>query len=173
MRRSCSRERQQQQPRHRGHRVRRGKQQMKPFSLQLNPTEIPALAGRYAYASEAPIEQIGFEVKSRGYFTKNEFQELCRWKTPRTQGRVATNSETLVKEVTLVALSTAEEELRIKVLLCLDGVSWATGSTILHFAHRTVTRYSTFAPCGPWGSRNLHLLPPSISGGNMSCSVAA
>jgi Ku70/Ku80 beta-barrel domain len=46
-------------------------------------------------------------VQARGYFTKNEFLALCRWKTPRTQPRCAENEEAFVNEVTRTALTSS------------------------------------------------------------------
>jgi hypothetical protein len=66
---------------------------------------------------------------------KDEFVELCRWKTPRSQQRVLSNPEDFIKEVTHTSLTTASERLRIGVLTLLNGVSWPTASVLLHFGY--------------------------------------
>ena len=96
--------------------------------------QLSAWADRYADPSEAEIEKvIAPSVRARGHLRRNEFLELCRWKTARTQRRCRVNSEELVGEVTRTALGTRHEELKIRVLLLLEGVSWPTASVILHF----------------------------------------
>ena len=107
-------------------------------------SEIPSLAGRYFLSSsekemkrEAVIEMsIAHEVFLRGYYTKDEFEEVCFWKTPRTQPRVQTNSEEYIQVVTQTALSSRNERLRIEVLTLLQGVSWPTASVLLHFGFK-------------------------------------
>jgi hypothetical protein len=107
------------------------------FSLRFDAADIPKWEKKYSYGPEGIAGEPRVEhAKSRGYFTKEEFLKLCQWKTPRSKSLVASNSEAIIQEVTHVALSTTEEGLQIKVLLCLDGVSWPTASTVLHFAHR-------------------------------------
>ena len=75
-------------------------------------------------------------MRARGYLLRSEFLALCRWKTPRSQPRCARNRDAYIREVTRIALSTRNEELKIRVLLVLDGVSWPTASVILHFCDR-------------------------------------
>jgi hypothetical protein len=95
--------------------------------------ELPTWADRYSYAPDAEIEKIGSSARARGYLKRDDFLELCRWKTPRSQPRCAANSEEFVREVTRTALGTRNDELKIRVLSLLDGVSWPTASVILHF----------------------------------------
>jgi len=107
------------------------------FSLRFDKKDIQEWASRYDYPLESHItDVVGPTAKDLGYFTKPAFLELCRWKTPRSQSRVEANSEDFIREVTLTALSTPCEELRIGVLTLLRGVGWPTASVILHFAHR-------------------------------------
>jgi hypothetical protein len=75
-------------------------------------------------------------VQSQGFYTKDDLQAFCRWKSQRTQSRVAQNPADYVEEITRVALSTANERLRIEILLLLRGVSWPTASVLLHFGHQ-------------------------------------
>lgn len=83
---------------------------------------------------EARIETVtALEVRARGYYTKEELVEVCRWKSPRSQSLVAKNPEGFVESVTRTALSTDDERLRIEVLTLLKGVSWPTASALLHF----------------------------------------
>lgn len=104
--------------------------------LRLRPAEADLLAWatQYSYPGESDFEaRVAAPARARGYLRRDEFLELCRWKTPRSQPRCARNGEDLVREVTRVALAATNEEVKIRVLLLLDGVSWPTASVILHF----------------------------------------
>jgi hypothetical protein len=99
--------------------------------------ELRHWANRYAYPDEPEMEErMARDARARGYLMRDEFLELCRWKTPRSQPRCAENRDDFVREVTRIALATANEELKIRVLLLLAGVSWPTASVILHFCDR-------------------------------------
>jgi len=107
------------------------------FAVKFDVAHLQMLADAYQYADDHEVEHvIAPAAKQRGHFTKDEFQRLCRWKTARSRSRVASNPAALVEEVTRIALSTPDEELRIRVLTLLKGVSWPTASVVLHFAHR-------------------------------------
>jgi hypothetical protein len=73
------------------------------------------LARKYGYADDEPVLRIGASAKSRGYFTKPEFVEVCRWKTPRSQPRVARNTAEEIEEATGLALAAKSEALRIEI----------------------------------------------------------
>lgn len=106
------------------------------FKLRLSQSEIPHIAARYSYPNEDRIvNQLGPESRKHGYLDKAAFLELCYWKTRRTQKRCAENSEEFIQATSRIALSTPCEELRIKILLVLNGVSWSTASVILHFGY--------------------------------------
>src|SRR5688572_1780818 len=103
------------------------------FKLRFNKKAIRAWAEHYPVEYDAEIEKIiAPQVKARGYFLQEEFIRLCRWKTPRSQKKVASNSADFIEAVTQTALSTPNERLRIEVLLLLNGVHWPTASVVLH-----------------------------------------
>lgn len=107
------------------------------FQLQFDLDEIPAIAGRYSYPGEGRIaEEIAPIVRKRGHYTRDEFVEVCGWKTRRSRSRVSRNTEEDVVEATRFALSTSSERLRILTPTTLSGVQWATSSVLLHFGHR-------------------------------------
>jgi len=110
---------------------------MNRFRIRFDPALIPELAKRYTYPDEDKmLSLIGPSAMARVYFTKDEFQDLCRWKSQRTRSRVDSNRAEFIKEATKIALATPIEEIRIGVLNLLHGVSWPTASTVLHFSHR-------------------------------------
>ena len=111
---------------------------MRPnFRLRMPEGELPFWAGRHSFPGEAEIEKrVAPTARARGYLLRDEFLELCRWKTPRSQPRCAENGEDYVREVSRIALAATNEELKIRVLLLLAGVSWPTASVILHFCDR-------------------------------------
>lgn len=106
------------------------------FRLRFNKKAIQEWAQRYPAGYDIEIEDaIAPHVKARGYFLQEEFIRLCRWKTPRSQPKVAGNPADFIQIVTSTALSTSSERLRIEVLTLLNGVRLPTASVVLHFCH--------------------------------------
>ena len=106
------------------------------FKLRFNKKAVREWAERYPVDYDAEIENnIAPRVKARGYFLQDEFIRLCRWKTPRSQSKVASNHTDYIEAVTQTALTTPNERLRNEVLLLLNDVSWPTASVVLHFCH--------------------------------------
>lgn len=109
------------------------------FKLRFSPQYIKTTSDRYSYPNEDYIvDTLGPEFRKLGYLDKKAFLKLCYWKTPRTQKRCTDNSDELIRATTGIALSTPCEELRIKILLVLNGVSWPTASVILHFGYNNL-----------------------------------
>jgi GrpB-like predicted nucleotidyltransferase (UPF0157 family) len=103
------------------------------FELQFPVAEIEALAARFPEVNEAPYLATGAAVRARGHYTRDEFIEVCAWKTVRSRPRVAANTEAAVVETTGRALATGDEAERIMALLELRGVGMPTASTLLYF----------------------------------------
>lgn len=104
------------------------------FRLRFSEREIEYWASRYSYPGEPEIEQrVAPAARKRGYPTLDEFLAICRWKTPRSAPRCATNAEAYVRDVARVALHSGNEEFKIRALTLLRGVSWPTASVILHW----------------------------------------
>lgn len=106
------------------------------FKLRFNKRAIRKWAERYPVEYDQEVEKIiAPQVKTRGFFLHEEFVRLCRWKTPRSRSRVASNPADYIEAITKTALSATSERLRIEVLLLLNGVRWPTASVVLHFCH--------------------------------------
>lgn len=107
------------------------------FKLRFAEAKIMHWADRYSYPAEAEFEnEIAPRAKKRGYLTREEFIELGRWKSPRTQPLVRSNPSDIVEAVTRAALESSHEHVKIGVLRALNGVAWPTASVILHFCDR-------------------------------------
>lgn len=70
-------------------------------------------------------------IKTQGFFTKKQFYSVAMWKTPRPKNRYLSNSEELIEKVSKEVLSTNSEEVKIRLLTSLDGVSIAVASSLL------------------------------------------
>jgi hypothetical protein len=104
------------------------------FRLRVPKDALADWASCYSYTGEAEIEErVAPAARARGYLVRDEFLALCRWKTPRSQRHCAKNRDDYVSAVTRIALTTRDEELKIRVLLGLNGVSWPTASVVLYF----------------------------------------
>ncbi len=107
----------------------------------LSRQEVADLARSYIDCTSRPVwalerricDSIAPAVRRRGYFTRHELHQICRWKAPRAAARALENSASFVRETTQLALATSSERLRIEVLTLLHGVKWPTASVLLHF----------------------------------------
>ncbi len=107
------------------------------FKLRFPATQLSQWAARNTDTSYLRLLNIiGPAASSRGYMERDEFLELCAWKSPRTKSRCESNSTNYIKEVTAVALSAKSEQLRIQAPTLLFGVNWPTASVILHFCSK-------------------------------------
>jgi hypothetical protein len=109
---------------------------MTDFRLQFDPSEIRAIASRYAYEDDARVRELGRRARERGWYTRAEFIEICEWKTVRIRSRVDRNSERDVVDATTRALSSRDGKDAIEALRNLHGVDWAVASVFLHLGHR-------------------------------------
>jgi len=108
---------------------------MPTFELQFPIDEIEALAARFpSLDNDARLSEVGSAVRARGYYTREEFIEVCAWKTVRSRPKVSRNNEDVVVKVTGLAMSTDSEAARMEALLELDGVGVPTASTLLYCA---------------------------------------
>jgi hypothetical protein len=106
------------------------------FELQFRPVEIEPLATRFPGSDgDSRLLALGAAVRGRGHYTREEFIEVCAWKTPRSRPRVAANSESQVVDATGRALADTDEATRFAALLELDGVGAPTASTLLYCAY--------------------------------------
>jgi len=108
------------------------------FVLRFDQKEIPIWAEKYSTLTdlEKKIEaEIAPRVRARGYYTREDFLDLCYWKTPRTKPLVQSNTVETIQELTRLALSKPHERLRIETLTHLRGVGWPTASVLLHFGY--------------------------------------
>jgi predicted RNase H-like nuclease len=106
------------------------------FRLRFPLSEVLYWASRYAYADDAEVEAIGDRARERGWFTRDEFLSVARWKTPRSRKQCEKNDEAHIRAATELALSTPDERGRIDALIGLHGVDYPTASVLLHLAHR-------------------------------------
>jgi hypothetical protein len=107
---------------------------MPEFRLRFPAGEIEALARRFGPSDEDRYLGLGAAARRRGHYTRDEFLEVCAWKTPRSRPRVAANTEAAVTAATSSALAAPEERARMTALLELIGVGVPTASTLLYFA---------------------------------------
>jgi len=70
-------------------------------------------------------------VKRTGAFSRAEFLEMCRWKSPRAMPHYRRNSAVRIREVSRAALATRSERRRLELLIGLRGVSVPVASAIL------------------------------------------
>jgi hypothetical protein len=108
------------------------------FKLRFPKSQVSYWAGRYLNTinDRALRSRLRPVVRARGCLTHDEFLEICRWKSPRSQPWCAQNDDFTVRTVTRAAFGAADESLKIDLLRTLKGVEWPTASTLLHFCDR-------------------------------------
>jgi hypothetical protein len=108
------------------------------FKLRFRESRVPYWAARYLNTTNdgGLRRRLRPVVRARGCLTRDEFREICRWKSPRTKPWCAQNDDFTVRTVTRAALGTSDESLKIDLLRTLKGVEWPTASTLLHFCDR-------------------------------------
>jgi hypothetical protein len=107
------------------------------FEPRFDLNRVRELAERFLEENgdDKSVERIGLRGISRGWINKEELMKFVQWKAGgRNNHHADKNSPEFVREVSQVAFKTSSEQLRIETLTLLDGVSWPTASTILHFA---------------------------------------
>jgi hypothetical protein len=77
------------------------------------------------------LQDVGPAMRARGHASKSELITICTWKSDRTKGLIAANTPDRVREVTRLAFSTHEDDLRVRVLRLLHGVGEPTASAVL------------------------------------------
>jgi hypothetical protein len=110
---------------------------MPEFSLRFPKSELPEWAKGYAYVDDDRVLEIGERSRRAGYYTREDFLEVCEWKTRgRVRRHYQRNSEEDVRRVTRMALSCADEPTRLWTFVApgLVGVQMPTASVLLHFA---------------------------------------
>lgn len=113
------------------------------YTLRFDRSNIEELARKYTSnqskkyrEAEARIVQITSPAtKKNRFYSKADFLEVCRWKSPRKMSYAKKNDEQFIHEVTTESLRTQDERQRITILTQLDGVLWPTASVLLHFGH--------------------------------------
>jgi hypothetical protein len=70
-------------------------------------------------------------IRDRGWFSRAEFLEMCRWKSPRALGHCRRNSSARIRDVSFAVLATRSERARIELLTRLHGVGVPMASAIL------------------------------------------
>jgi hypothetical protein len=105
------------------------------FHLQFPVAEIPGLAERFSYPKpDGACLAAGVAAKERGHYMRDELILICTWKTERSKGLVASNSETAIELATGRALRNKDEAKRMDALTSLAGVGVPTGSALFFFA---------------------------------------
>lgn len=112
------------------------------FRLRFPASSIRRLAARYSSElnsrdrrlTKIITEEVFPAYEQQGFLTKDQFVQVCEWKSPRAKPRFESNDADLIREVSALARTTKSERLRIQVWTLLDGVKWPTASVFVHFA---------------------------------------
>lgn len=110
---------------------------MAKLKLRFSASKLVSLVAQNTDTGHLRLQnQIGPASRKRGYLKRDEFLELCAWKSRRTKPLCASNAASYIEEVTAIALAATSEQVRIQVPTLLHGVNWPTASVILHFCSK-------------------------------------
>jgi thermostable 8-oxoguanine DNA glycosylase len=70
-------------------------------------------------------------VKRTGRFSRSEFLEMCRWKSPRSARQCERNNAAAIRRASRQVLTSRDERRRLELLVRLRGVGVPTASAIL------------------------------------------
>ena len=107
---------------------------MPDFELQFPPEQIQALASRFAYDEDAASSAAGAAAAARGHYARDEFLQVCAWKSARSRPLLQSNDAPAVEAATRAAFATPDEAARMGALTGLRGVGVPVASALLHFA---------------------------------------
>lgn len=116
------------------------------FNLCFSLSKIPEWAAKYDERTKSTrdgkdwkreeeiIKTIVPRVKVSHYVQPEDFIKVCTWKSQRPTPHYLENSPKMIEHTTRIALSSrTPDELKIRVMTCLSGVSWPVASVFLHF----------------------------------------
>jgi len=72
-------------------------------------------------------------LKKQDYLTKDQLPKILHWKSPRPFSYYNSNNEEDIRNITTLAFSTSNDNLKIHILTALNGVNYPSASTILMF----------------------------------------
>ena len=84
----------------------------------------------YDETYDAVLTRVGPSVRERGYYDRNDFMAVGRWKAARTTPLLESNTEQMLKDVTSTAFG-APEPIRHRVMTLLTGVQVPIASALL------------------------------------------
>lgn len=73
-------------------------------------------------------------LEGNRYLDREGFIKIGLWKSKRPKKHYEKNADLAIREITQFSFATKSEEVKIKSLLVLNGVSYPLASVILHFA---------------------------------------
>lgn len=79
------------------------------------------------------LEVVGPAASARGHYEPDELVRVARWKTPRSQSRIAANAPDDMRDVTSMAFC-APDRFQHRVLTLLAGVGVPTATALLAVA---------------------------------------
>ena len=84
-----------------------------------------------SYDVEKQLYKNGKKWRKKGYLTKDEFIQICLWKSRRAKKRYDSNDAALVEKITREAFAESDEKKKIEKLTELKGVRISVASAIL------------------------------------------
>ncbi len=124
------------------------------------PASLPTLAkyaSRYDYGKPEAFAVLSKRLEGATALSSEDLATLIAWKSPRTKGKTANNTEHDVRTISRLAIAMPEPYLSVHMLTALEGVGISVASTIMAFVdpatHVIMDRHTIRA----LGEKNLYL----------------
>jgi len=105
-----------------------------PFTLQFPAAQIPRLAQRYTYADDSDARQAGQRIAA-GDFSRENLRMIVAWKSSRSTGLLAKNSDADIADALRLAVGAETERAAVAVLPGLRGVEIPVASAVMTAIH--------------------------------------
>ena len=109
------------------------------MSIRLRFSDIPDLLARYNNVHPHEDDDLVSRrkrIQEEGRMRLEDLCAVCDWKAPRAAGHARKNRAQDVREITGLVFRARSERVRVEALQVLHGVSYPTGSVVLHFFHK-------------------------------------
>lgn len=117
------------------------------FVVRYSQRYLDLMGDRERIEEERLLGEVGPRTREQGHYTRTDLTAVARWKTRRSQSRVARNDEADVRDVSRLAFL-APEHFQHRVLTLLHGIQVPTATALLAIWAPTVHTVMDVRSCG-------------------------
>jgi hypothetical protein len=100
------------------------------FVLQFKRSLIPVLAAQYGYPDDTEAREAGRRIV-KGEYSRANLEKIARWKSPRSIGRVESNSDRDIQDALRLAVEARTARAALAILTGLRWIDIPVASAIM------------------------------------------